>query len=109
MSLHPSAGRSTNNWNAWCNFGGLAAALFTCDEPTLRVAAVRRYIESVSVLLDYYHRDGGCDEGPSYWAHAAGSLFEELVLLYAATGGAVNVYGEEKIRKHGPLPPWKST
>ena len=98
MKLTPSPRRSTNNWNPWCNFGALAAALFSERDPQTRRAAVRRYLRSVQRFIDYYHADGSCDERPSYWAHSTGSLFEGLELLRAATDGYVDVYHEPKLR-----------
>src|SRR5690606_13653819 len=45
--------------------------------------------------------DGACDEGPSYWGHAAGKLYDYLHLLNYATNGQVNIFQEPMIRNMG--------
>lgn len=50
-----------------------------------------------------YHSDGGCDEGPSYWGKAAGSLFDCCELLYDLTGGAFSLFDDPLLR------PWENT
>ena len=42
---------------------------------------------SVDKFLNPHPEDGGCDEGPSYWNHAGGSLFDCLELLFNASDG----------------------
>lgn len=34
--------------------------------------AVYRSMVSVDKFINYTHTDGACEEGPSYWGHAAG-------------------------------------
>lgn len=75
----------TNNWAPWCASNVLAAAnLQIADAPRwARLAAklcrvVDRYFEANPA-------DGGCDEGPGYWARAAGSLLDFLCALEERT------------------------
>lgn len=101
MGLGPKPGRSLNNWTPWINSNWLACALFEERDPRRRAAAVHRSMRSIDRFLAGYHDDGGCDEGPSYWGHAGGSLFDCLELLHSATGGAVDVYAVPLVREIG--------
>ena len=51
--------------------------------------------------MNFYPDDGGCDEGPSYWERASGSLFDCLELLYDVSGGKINIYNQPVIRNMG--------
>ncbi len=94
-------GRPVNNWNPWVNSNWLACVLLLEDDPALRARAVNKIMRILDIFIDHNPDDGGCDEGPAYWARAAGSLFECLELLHAATGGRVDIYGEPLIREMG--------
>ncbi len=91
MGLDPGLSRDMNNWNPWINSNCLTCALLMAAEPE-RSKLVHKVLRSVDRFLDSYHDDGGCDEGPGYWNHAGGSLFENLELLYSASGGKVDFY-----------------
>ncbi|KAK6033620.1 penicillin amidase [Ostertagia ostertagi] len=58
-------------------------------------------MQSVDRFINYYKEDGGCEEGPAYWSHAGGMLFNYLTLLQQATGGAVNIFNRPLIRNIG--------
>jgi len=36
-------------------------------------------MHSVDQFINYYHDDGACEEGPSYWGHAGGKMFDYLL------------------------------
>ena len=93
--------RPVNNWNPWMNSNWLACALLLEDDPVRRARAVHKIMRILDIFIDNNPADGGCDEGPAYWARAAGSLFECLELLHAATGGRVDVYREPLIAEMG--------
>lgn len=90
-----------NNWNPWINSNWLTAALLLETDAARRVEAVSKMLRSLDVFLEGYPRDGGCDEGPAYWTRAGASLFDCLELLYSATGGAIDLYGEPLVREIG--------
>ena len=92
-------GRRVNNWNPWCLSNALAAGLLLAGEPARRAAIVAKVLRCLDRFLDPHPADGGCDEGPSYWDRAGGALFDCLELLHAASGGAIDVYGEPLIRE----------
>lgn len=94
-------GRRVNNWNPWCHSNWLTAVLLLETDTARRVAAVCKIMQGLDNFLACYPPDGGCNEGTSYWNHAAGSLFDGLELLLSATGGAVDVYDEPLIQEMG--------
>jgi hypothetical protein len=102
MGLDPqTANRPMNNWNPWINSNVLACALLIEGNVERRAATVHKILRSLDRFLDSYHDDGGCDEGPSYWGHAGGSLFDNLDLLHSASRGAIDFYSTPLIREIG--------
>lgn len=93
--------RSVNNWNPWCNFNVLTSFLLLEQDPQRRAAAVYKTMISVDQFINYNHEDGACEEGPSYWGHAAGKMFDYLDLLHKATQGKVDLFDEEIILNLG--------
>jgi hypothetical protein len=100
MGLDPGLRRAMNNWNPWINSNCLTCILLMCDEPE-RSRLVHKVLRSVDRFIDSYHEDGGCDEGPGYWNHAGGSLFENLELLYSASGGKIDFYSMPLVAEIG--------
>lgn len=90
-----------NNWNPWCNYNCLAAFLLVEKDQQKRIEAVAKILRSLDRFLSFYGDDGGCDEGPGYWFQAAGSLFDSLELLAAATSGKINVFRRKLIKEMG--------
>lgn len=90
-----------NNWNPWCNFDVLTSFLLLENDPDKLAAAVYRTMTSVDQFINYYHSDGACEEGPSYWGHAPGKLYDYLQILYTATGGKVSIFDQPIIKNMG--------
>ncbi|MEO8394597.1 MAG: heparinase II/III family protein [Chloroflexota bacterium] len=90
-----------NNWNPWVNSNWLACLLFIERDPERRRASVAKIMRSLDRFIDPYPADGGCDEGPGYWARAAGSLYDCLELLDQATSGQANVFDHPLIQEMG--------
>jgi len=90
-----------NNWNPWCNSDVLTSFLLLENDPEKLAAAVRRTMVSVDKFINYYHSDGACEEGPSYWGHAPGKMYDYLQLLSTATGGKVTIFDEPIIKNMG--------
>ena len=90
-----------NNWNPWCNANVLTCFLLLEDNKDSLTAAVYKTMQSTDQFINYVKSDGACEEGPSYWTHAAGKLYDYLQILYTATGGKINLFGEPMIRKMG--------
>lgn len=94
-------GRRVNNWNPWICSNWLASTLLMEKDEARRQRTVARILTSVDKFIDPYPIDGGCDEGPSYWGRAGASLFDNLDLLYSASDGKIDVYGEPLIQEIG--------
>lgn len=90
-----------NNWNPWCNFNVLSCFLLLEEDQDKLAAAVYRSMVSVDKFINYTNEDGACEEGPSYWGHAAGKLYDYLQLLSYATNGAISIFDEPIIRNMG--------
>ena len=96
-----AADRPMNNWNPWINSNCLTCALLMERDPARRAQFTHKVLRSLDRFLDSYHDDGGCDEGPGYWGHAGGSLFDNLELLHSASKGAIDFYGSPLVKEIG--------
>ena len=94
-------GRMLNNWNPWCNSNVLMCFMLMENDRDRLAKAVYLTMESVDKFLNYIKADGGCEEGPSYWGHAAGKALDYLELLSTITGGKVHIFHEPMIRHMG--------
>jgi hypothetical protein len=90
-----------NNWNPWCNFNVLTCFLLLEPNKDKQAAAVYKSMVSVDKFINYNHADGACEEGPSYWGHAAGKMYDYLQLLHDATGGKVSIFNQPIIKNMG--------
>ncbi len=90
-----------NNWNPWCNFNVLTCFLLLEKNADTLSAAVYKTMKSVDKFLNYVKEDGACEEGPSYWPHAAGKLYDYLQLLSNATNGKVSVFNAPVVKNLG--------
>lgn len=94
-------GSMVNNWNPWCNFNVLSCLLLIEDDKDDLVEGVYRTMQSVDEFINYTKEDGACEEGPSYWGHAAGKMFDYLDLLKKATGGEISIFDQAIIKNMG--------
>ena len=90
-----------NNWNPWINSNVLTCALLLEDDPQKRLKLIHKCMDSIDNFLAPYPADGGCDEGPSYWNRAAGSLYDFLELLYSASDGRIDIFDQPLIKNMG--------
>lgn len=63
--------------------------------------AVYRSMQSVDKFINFVKSDGACEEGTSYWGHAAGKLYDYLQILSDGTGGKLSLFNEPMIRRMG--------
>ncbi|WP_128548303.1 heparinase II/III domain-containing protein [Larkinella soli] len=97
-----SNGRPPNNWNPWICSNWLNTVLLLEKDDAKRTEAVAKILNVLDQFLNPYPRDGGCDEGPSYWGAAAASLYDNIALLNQATNQAFRyVFADEKVRNMG--------
>lgn len=90
-----------NNWNPWCNFNVLTTILLIEDNTERRRKGVFKSMRSVDKFLNYVKQDGACEEGPSYWGHAAGKLYDYLKLLSLATENKISIFDNQMVRDMG--------
>ncbi len=94
-------GQVVNNWNPWCNANVLACFLLMEDDRDKLSNAVYKTMKSVDQFINYVKEDGACEEGPSYWGHAAGKLYDYLQLLSYATKDRVSIFNNSMIKNMG--------
>ncbi len=94
-------GSMVNNWNPWILSNILQTALLIENKRTIQIQLVAKSLRCLDNFTNGYPDDGGCDEGPSYWGRAGGSLFDCLETLYAATRGQVNYYSDPLVKNIG--------
>jgi hypothetical protein len=93
--------RAVNNWTPWICSNWLAAALICEPDSSRRAQSVYKILQCLDRFLGGYADDGGCDEGPSYWGRAGGSLFDCLELLFSCTDGYVDVFSVPRVKEIG--------
>lgn len=101
MGFRLPEGERVNNWNPWIHSNLLTALLTTVKNEERRARLLEKSMRSLDRFIDPYPEDGGCDEGPGYWAAAGASLFDCLELFRTATNGSVDVYNESLIQNIG--------
>ena len=92
---------SCNNWCPWCVSNVLLTTALIEPDMTVRERVVEKAMSLLDIFVDGYAPDGGCNEGPTYWQGAAGTLFDCLETLYDLTGGKLSLFDNELIRKMG--------
>lgn len=93
--------RMVNNWNVWLNYNALTCLLLVEDDINKRTAGVYKTMRSVDQFINYYKDDGACEEGPAYWSHAGGMLYNYLSMLKAATNGSIDLFNNNLIKNIG--------
>ncbi|TVY12021.1 heparinase II/III domain-containing protein [Paenibacillus cremeus] len=93
--------KNVNNWNPWIHSNCITAFLLMEEDAHRRVQGIQKSLHSLDSFMNIHHSDGGCDEGPGYWGRAGASLFDCLEMLYMASDGRINVYGEPLVKEIG--------
>ena len=101
MAFHPRPDGIVNNWNPWTNFNALQCIVLLESDPVQTTKDIYRSMLSVDKFINYVNEDGACEEGPSYWGHAAGKLYDYLQLLSMVSNGKINLFGHKMIRDMG--------
>ena len=97
---HPE-NRVINNWNPWCNDNAIICFMLLENDKDKLADAVYRTMLSVDKYINWVTADGACEEGPSYWGHAHGKLYDYLVKLNWITGGKVNLFDMPLVKNMG--------
>lgn len=101
MAFIPDSSHTINNWNPWCNFNVLQCMLLMENDQEQLSKDVYRTMLSVDKFINYVKADGACEEGPSYWEHAAGKLYDYLQILYMATDAKISLFDQPMIKAMG--------
>ena len=71
------------------------------NDPDKLAQGVHRTMVSVDKFINYNHVNGACEEGPSYWGHAAAKMYDHLHILYYATNSELSIFNEPAIKNLG--------
>lgn len=91
----------TSNWNPWITSLWIATALLAEDDMPLRAKDIALALQTMNYYYSHYRDDGGCDEGPGYWASSCGSFFNCNYLLFKATDGKLDIRNDPKFHRMG--------
>lgn len=94
-------GGMLNNWTPWCLSNVLLTAMLMEEDRDRYSDIAYNTVLGMDKFLNYIKGDGACEEGPSYWGHAAGKTLDYVELLSQATGGKVNMSDEKLIKDMG--------
>lgn len=86
--------QSANNWNAVCHQGVVGAALAAEPDPARLAEILQRAAKNLPAFLAGFTSDGGCSEGPGYWAYGFGRFAWLNEQLEHRTGGALTLLGD---------------
>lgn len=101
MAFYWKPGEIINNWNPWCNSNVLQCYLLLENDRDKLTDAVWRTMQSVDKFINFVKSDGACEEGTSYWGHAAGKMYDYLQILSDGTNGKVFLFNNPMIRRMG--------
>jgi hypothetical protein len=90
-----------NNWAPWIMSNYLTSVLLLEKNPLKRIQYTSKAMQVTDQYINGIGEDGGCEEGPHYWAFGAGCVLDILNLLSSATNGRINIYNEKIIRNVG--------
>ncbi len=98
-------GGRINNWNPWIISNILTTCAMTTEDIPTREAVLRQAMRLLDNFTYWYHDDGGCDEGPGYWAASCGTLYDCCCLMYDMTGGYVDMFDDPLLCRMGEYRP----
>lgn len=94
-------GGHPNNWNPWIISEVLFTTALLSEDLEEREAVLARASRFIDNFVDGYGIDGGCDEGPGYWAGAGLAYITYLCILYDMTGGTIDLLSHPLVKKMG--------
>lgn len=90
-----------NNWNPWCNSNAILCFMLIENDRDALCAGIKKAIASLDRYLAAIPSDGACDEGTVYWYVSAGNLMNSLKCLEIITGGRLNIWNEDLVKRFG--------
>lgn len=88
-----------NNWTPWIVSNVLTCGAIVIDQPNRRFSVLSRSMDYLDRFVGIYGDDCGCNEGPSYWGAAIGTLFDASEIIYDYTGSKIDVMGAPFLKK----------
>jgi hypothetical protein len=90
-----------NNWAPWIMSNYLTAVLLLEKDASKRIQYTSKVMQLTDQYINGIGEDGGCEEGPHYWAFGTGCVLDILNLLNSASNGSITIYNEKIIRNMG--------
>ena len=97
-------GQKLNNWTPWIVSSVLNAAAAVMKDDIRLAQLISRATGMLDRWLAWMPEDGGLDEGIGYWNMAGGALLDCLECLRTLSGGRIDYYDNEKVRRIGSFP-----
>ncbi len=85
------------NWNHVCNANLIQVALYRIDDPFTLAHFIHPLIQRLDYALNGFAGDGGCLEGPGYWAYGFGHFVQAAIAVHQRTAGRVNLMADERV------------
>lgn len=101
LAFELKEGGVINNWNPWCNADVILCFLLIEEDRERLLQAINQSYKSVNLFIDYVKKDGACEEGPAYWGHAAGKLYDYLQIMDYAHEGQLPLFQDKQIKDMG--------
>jgi len=94
-------GKAVNNWLPWILSNVLTVFLLAdLRRSQLEIGLFKMFTE-MQKYYDTIPADGGCNEGSGYWTKSSAKVFVFCDLLYCTTGGAIDFFGDPKLKQMG--------
>ncbi len=94
----------THNWAAVCAGCIGMTGIYEIEGDEKLATLIDRTLISLRAFLRGLSDDGACLEGLGYWQYGFGYFAAYADLLYARTGGAINLFQEEKVKAVASFP-----
>jgi hypothetical protein len=94
-----------SNWNAVCTCGVVACALMGGFGLDTQAAVLHKAVASVPRFLEGFAEDGGCTEGPGYWAYGVNNFAGLAYYVHCVTGGEVDLLADPLVKRVMEYPP----
>lgn len=88
-----------NNWNPWIMSNWILSNLLLEKNEENRTKMLYASMVGLDAYLNSLGEEGGCDEGPSYWFAAGGSVYDCLELFQNVTNNTISIFDNTLIQK----------
>jgi hypothetical protein len=103
--LHRWYSSGQNNWSGFCNSAVAATFLLLEPEPGRLAQAVKIALDGLRLFLETaFEEDGSSTEGVGYWHYGLENFVILSEILYARSGGALNLLGTQRVRTIASYP-----